>query len=148
MKTILVPVDYSDVTQRVLETAVSLACAFQGRIILVHVIEPAPQFAGYDPGPLSVPMDIPPAMPGDPARLEALKRQCGGALEVATLEVRGSAPDEVLKLAREHGADFIVLGSHGHGAIYQLLVGGVADAVLKTAPCPVLIVPNGRAAAE
>jgi nucleotide-binding universal stress UspA family protein len=143
MKTILVPVDYSDITEKVVAAAASLAAAYGGRVILLHVIEPAPQFVGYDPGPLSVPVEMQPATPGDPARIEALKQRCGAA-EVLALEVRGSAPDEVVKIAREHGADYIVMGSHGHGALYQLIVGGVTDAVLKAAPCPVLIVPAAR----
>ncbi|HEX4084004.1 MAG TPA: universal stress protein [Chthoniobacteraceae bacterium] len=147
MKTILVPVDYSDATEKVIEAACALARAFDGRIILVHIVEPAPQVVGYDPGPLSVPVEMPPPTPADPERLESLKRRCG-AKDVLALEVRGSAPEEVLKLAREHGAEVIVMGSHGHGAIYQLLVGGVADAVLKAAPCPVLIVPSGRAVSK
>ncbi|MEO8353471.1 MAG: universal stress protein, partial [Chthoniobacteraceae bacterium] len=41
----------------------------------------------------------------------------------------------------EHGADMIVMGSHGHGSFYELLVGSVTSGVLRDARCPVLVVP-------
>jgi len=63
---------------------------------------------------------------------------------VLALHIQGSIPDEILALAREHGATLIVMGSHGHGALYHLLVGSVTTAILKEAPCPVLIVPSDR----
>ena len=54
MKTILVPVDFSDVSTKVAQTASVLATAFCSRVILVNVAEPEPEFVGYDPGPLTV----------------------------------------------------------------------------------------------
>jgi nucleotide-binding universal stress UspA family protein len=41
-------------------------------------------------------------------------------------------------------ADFIVMGSHGHGALYNLLIGGTASGVIQKAPCPVVIVPTHK----
>jgi len=112
-------------------------------VILVHVAEPEPQFVGYDPGPLSVRVAVAGDIHADQRRLEALKVKFGGA-EVLTLQVQGSTPEEVLDLAKEHGATLIVMGSHGHGALYHLLVGSVTGAILKAAPCPVLVVPSDR----
>ena len=141
MKTILVPVDFSDVTDKVVETAASLAAALESEVVLIHIAEPEPQFVGYDPGPLSVRMAVVGDIHADQRRLDAAKANFGST-PVLALHVQGSVPDEILKLAREHGASLIVMGSHGHGALYHLLVGSVADAVLKEAPCPVLIVPS------
>lgn len=142
MKTILVPVDFSDVSSRVVETAAQLAEAFGSRVILVHVAEPEPQFVGYDPGPLSVRVAVAGDIHADRRRLEALKEKFGKA-EVLALQVQGAIPDEVLRLAREHGATLIVMGSHGHGALYHLLAGSVTSAILKEAGCPVMVVPSG-----
>jgi nucleotide-binding universal stress UspA family protein len=141
MKTILVPIDFSDVSAKVVDTAVTLAGAFGSRVILVHVAEPEPQFVGYDPDPLSVRVAVPGDFQAGRQRLEALKQKFGAA-DVLALQVQGSSPDEILKLAREHAATLIVMGSHGHGALYQLFVGSVTAAILKDAPCPVLIVPG------
>lgn len=141
MKTILVPVDFSDVTEKVVATATSLAGAFDSSVILVHVAEPEPQFVGYDPGPLGVRVSVPVDPQVDQRRLEALKQKFDGA-NVLALNVEGSVPDEILDLALEHAATVIVMGSHGHGAFYNLFVGSVTQAVLKGAACPVLIVPG------
>lgn len=144
MKTILVPIDFSDVTGKVVEIAATLAGAFGSRVILVHVVELEPQFVGYDPGPMSVVgVAVPGRVHNERRRLEALKSKFGTA-DLLTLVVEGSLPDEILNLAREHAATLIIMGSHGHGALYQLLCGSVATAVLKDAPCPVLIVPSER----
>jgi nucleotide-binding universal stress UspA family protein len=143
MKTILVPVDFSDVTEKVVDTAAQLAEAFESRIVLVHVAEPEPQFVGYDPGPMSVRVAVAGDIHVDQRRLEALKLKFSGT-EVLALQVQGSIPEEILSLAQEHSATLIVMGSHGHGALYRLLVGSVANAVLKAGICPVLIVPSER----
>jgi nucleotide-binding universal stress UspA family protein len=143
MKTILVPIDFSDVSGKVVDTAATLAEAFGSRVILVHVAEPEPQFVGYDPGPLSVAVTVAGDVQADRRRLEALKQKFG-AIEVLALQVQGSSPDEILDLAQEHAATLIVMGSHGHGALYRLFVGSVTTAILKDAPCPVLIVPGDR----
>ena len=58
--------------------------------------------------------------------------------------VTGSPGPAILEQARESGADYIVLGSHGHTAIYELLVGSTAHIVLLKAACPVVIVPAGK----
>jgi nucleotide-binding universal stress UspA family protein len=143
MKTILVPIDFSDVSGKVVETAASLAAVFGSRVILVHVAEPEPEFVGYDPGPLTVRVAVAGDIHADQRRLEALKLKFG-ATEVLALHLQGSIPDEILKLAGEHAATLIVIGSHGHGALYQLFVGSVTTAVLKDAACPVLVVPSDR----
>ncbi len=144
MKTILVPVDFSDVTDNVVEMAASLAGAFSSSVILVHVAEPEPQFVGYDPGPLSVRVEVARDIQADRRRLEALKQKFG-VPDVQAFDVEGSIPDEILRLAGEHRATLIVIGSHGHGALYHLLAGSVTTAILKHARCPVLIVPSEAA---
>jgi nucleotide-binding universal stress UspA family protein len=143
VKTILVPVDFSNVSVKVVETASSLADAFDSRVILVHVTEPEPEFVGYDPGPLSVRVIVAADIGAERRRLDALKEKFG-ARDVLALHVQGSTPDEIIELARDHSADLIVIGSHGHGALYHLFVGSVTTAILKDAPCPVLVVPSER----
>ena len=146
MKTILVPVDFSDASGKVVENAAVLAAAFGSEVILLHVAEPEPEFVGYDPGPLTVRVAVATDIHADQRRLEALKEKFGVA-DVLALQVQGSSPEEILKIAREHAATLIVMGSHGHGALYHLFVGSVTNAVLKDASCPVMVVPSERAGA-
>ena len=56
-------------------------------------------------------------------------------------EREGSVVEEILKTAQEISADLIVMGSHGHGPVYHLLVGSVTEGVLKAGLRPVLLVP-------
>jgi nucleotide-binding universal stress UspA family protein len=143
MKTILVPVDFSDVTQKVVATARKFVEAFGSRIVLLHVVEPEPDFVGFEPGPVSVRAVVAEDFRHEHQRLEELKKSLAG-LDVLALQVQGSTAEKILRAAEEHHAELIIMGSHGHGALYHLLVGGVANGVLKSAACPVLIVPSER----
>lgn len=148
MKTILVPVDFSDVTEKVLRTAADYSRAFGGcRIVLAHVVEMEPQILGYEPGPLNVGVPVVANLNADQRRLDAYKDLFPGD-DVLVINVQGSTPDEILDLAQEHQADLIVMGAHSHGALYQLLAGSVASAVLKDATCPILLVPRDRTKAR
>lgn len=143
--TILVPVDFSDVTPRVVETAKRYARAFRSRIVLLHICEPEPDFVGYEPGPMVVREHTASAMRANQQTLDALKaRFVEPDLEMLALQIQGPAVEKILHEAKEQDAGLIVMGSHGHGAIYNLLVGSVTEGVLKAVPCPVLIVPSEK----
>ena len=140
MNTILVPVDFSDATARVLETAQQFAKAFGSRLVLLHVTEPEPDFVGFEAGPVSVRQGLARDIHAEHQKLEALKASCTGP-EVLALHIQGPAVVKILEEAAEQKASLIVLGSHGHGAFYELLVGSVTNGVLKSATCPVVVVP-------
>jgi nucleotide-binding universal stress UspA family protein len=78
-------------------------------------------------------------------RLQELEKQPDlRGIKVTSLLVQGYAVEKILKEADQLGADLIVMGSHGHGALRNLLVGSVANGVLGKAKCPVLVVPQSR----
>jgi nucleotide-binding universal stress UspA family protein len=54
--------------------------------------------------------------------------------------VPGVAVDEIVRVAGEEAADFIVMATHGHGALDRMLLGSVADRVIRLTPCPVMMV--------
>lgn len=149
MKTILVTVDFSDVSSRLIDVAQELAAAQGSRIVLLHVREFdegefMPEFAvpGYVPMPVVVPVKHPPKGM-EIERLQALRdssKPFPGEVEVLVLE--GPTVSTILEVSVSKNADLIVMGSHGHGAVYHLLVGSVAEGVLKAAKCPVMIVPS------
>ncbi|HEX8312533.1 MAG TPA: universal stress protein [Chthoniobacteraceae bacterium] len=142
MKTILVPVDFSDVTTAVLSAAQTLAQAFGSKIILLHVSEPEPDFVGFEPGPQTVRMSVARDLHAEHRQLEELKQTL--LVDSLALHIQGPMAEKILLQAAEHSADLIVMGSHGHGALYELLVGSVTSSVLKSAACPVLVVPARR----
>ena len=82
---------------------------------------------------------------GQHKHLEEAKSQLtNSGLDVLALHIQGSTVEKILHESVQQGADMIVLGSHGHGALYKLLTGSVAAGVLKAARCPVLVVPATR----
>ena len=145
MKTILVSVDFSDVTLKVVKVAIHLAKPFQSRIILVHVFEPGPALMGIGGAPdaVALPQTPPPIAPPDYtqnfARLQEMISSIG--LSSKTVELQGTPADLILSQAEDSRVDLIVLGSHSRGPLSHLFLGSVADGVLQRARCPVLIVP-------
>lgn len=144
MKTILVPVDFSSVTERVVQAASDLAQGGAARIHLLHVAPPEPEFVGYEPGPQSVRDTVARSRHEEHRRLKELEKALAArGLAVTALLVQGFTVEKILSEAARLSADLIVMGSHGHGALRQLLVGSATDGVLRKAPCPVVIVPPG-----
>ncbi|MEP6668758.1 MAG: universal stress protein [Chthoniobacter sp.] len=143
MKNILVPVDFSDVTIQVVETARQFAAAFAGRLVLLNVAEPEPDFVGFEAGPPTVRVATARDFKLERQRLDELKAQLTmGGGDVTALHIQGPIVEKILHEAGEQQADLIVMGSHGHGAFYDLLVGSVTNGVIKEARCPVVVVPS------
>jgi nucleotide-binding universal stress UspA family protein len=143
--TILVPVDFSDTTPKVLSTAQTLALALKSRIVLLHIAEPEPDFVGFEPGPASVRNSVAKEFHAEHKQLEDAKdRLAQAGLDVVALQIQGATVQKILQQSVQQNAGMIVLGSHGHGALYNLLTGSVAEGVLKSAGCPVLVVPAGK----
>ena len=63
-------------------------------------------------------------------------------IDATALLVQGATAETILKEASKLEADMIVVGSHGKGAMYQLLVGSVSEGVLHKSECPILVVPT------
>lgn len=142
MHTILVAIDFSDVTTKVIETAGKLAQAFKSRAVLVHVSEPDPDFVGFEPGPQSVRAVVARDFRDEHHKLDHRKQALGAmGVETVALHIQGPTADKILREADVQGAGIVVMGSHGHGALHHLLVGSVTAGVIKEAKCPVLVVP-------
>jgi nucleotide-binding universal stress UspA family protein len=142
VKKILVPIDFSPVNREVVAAAVALAKACDGRLTLMHVVtQPSPMidygFASLDLSDLIVVLQ----KSAERNLAEWRKRLLQRGIGIKTSVAVGLPAVEIADAARKLGADYIVLGSHGHTAFYDLLIGSTASGVLKKAPCPVVIVP-------
>src|SRR5262245_13097488 len=161
MKRLLVPVDFSPGMDGVLTLARQLAEGCAGELHLVHVREIAamPVFPAATTGYPGIGMpelgisgglaldrsgflaaDVPNEK--QVSRLDALRDRLGSTgLHAIAHEREGAVVEEVLKTAREIAADLIVMGTHGHGSVYNLLVGSVTEGIMKAGERPVLLVP-------
>ena len=144
MKTILAPIDFSRITDAVVDEAVTLAKAVDGRVVLLAVIQPPVVMSEY-----AAMMDIAEltaAGERNAARQLELLEQKLKPRDVHTecVQVVGSPVTHIAEQATKFDADYIVMGSHGHTAFYDLLVGSTTHGVLKRAQCPVVIVPAAR----
>ena len=141
-KVILVPVDFSNVTERVIREAANLARMLRGRVVLLHVTEPTTGVVDYAAIVVAVARVNEAAVKFAVERLAQLEQQLKEAgVDAASTHVTGTPLSEIMQQAEALPADYIVIGSHGHTAFYDLLVGGTAHGVLKRATCPVMIVP-------
>lgn len=142
MKTILTPVDFSPVTEAVLKEAQLLARAIPARIVLLHTVQPPIITTEYAPlmGDLTEIMEAGEKAAGK--NLERLQRRIvSDGIACETIQLTGSPVSNIVEQARRLSADHVVMGSHGHTAFYELLVGSTTHGVLMKADCPVVIVP-------
>ncbi|MCF3650327.1 universal stress protein [Synoicihabitans lomoniglobus] len=145
MKTILTPVDFSPATAHVLDAAVDLARAVNANIVLLHVNQPPTVTADYGLAMENVQEVIAVSEKASKSQLKHLESQLTArGVEVTTVSGTGPSVPTIVQEARDHHAIYIVMGSHGHTAFYDLLVGSTTHGVLKKAPCPVVIVPRQK----
>jgi nucleotide-binding universal stress UspA family protein len=136
IRSILHPTDFSDHAAAALELAGAIAKDYGARLTILHVKSPPLVASGVmTPEPLETPEEAAELR----KNLYAL-RPPDPSVEVEHLMLVGDEATEIVRLAEEEGADMIVMGTHGRGGIGRLLMGSVADKVLRRAPCPVLTI--------
>jgi nucleotide-binding universal stress UspA family protein len=148
IRSILLPTDFSECGNYARSYAASLARKFGASIIAVHVIEPMVPTVGYsgmtEPLPIA---DIADQLETSAERelpRIAECEECAG-LEIEEVIVHGEAAAEIVRVARDRSADLIVLSSHGRTGLGRILFGSTAEAVVRHASCPVLVVKPAKA---
>ncbi len=141
MKTIVAAVDFSDSTPVVIDSAVQMAGAFGAHLHVIHVLEPEPAYTAYGFTP-----DEFPAMHlfQEEARKRASTRleELAAPLSDVTVKlVEGSPLLGVLDYVKASHADLVMLGTHGHGMVASLLLGSVAEGMVRKAEVPTMIIP-------
>jgi nucleotide-binding universal stress UspA family protein len=142
---ILVAVDFSPVTDHVLRALGQIAKTPAAQVWLVHVAPPDPDFVGYDTGPDVVRSQVAAEHHDRHLKLQALAARARDAgVEATALLLQGPTVETIVAEADRLSAGMIVLGSHGHGRLYDMLVGSVAEGVVRASALPVLLVPANR----
>lgn len=139
---IVVPTDFSDCAEEAWKLAQRVAESLQSEVLLVHVVVEPPIYGD--------PLAIPPDTTGEV--FEKARQWVAEALDKAAAKAKdkgvtvrpvirtGSPALEIVDLAGTEHADLVIMGTHGRSGMSRVLLGSVADRVMRLAPCPVLTV--------
>ena len=144
IRRILCPIDFSDYSRRALEHAIAIARWYEATVTALHVFSPAP-VAAFGPGPVIFePIVLTPVdrdqLLADTKAFAETEGAAGITIEAAVRE--GNTAGEILEQAISMKADFLVIATHGRSGFERLLLGSVAEKVLRKANCPVMTVPR------
>lgn len=150
LKHVLCPVDFSEWSAEAMQYAALLCKAFGAQLTLLHVFE-MPSFAVPPPGQTSIASasveeSIRLVSVELERRLDAVKHGLDAGDQPIKTLLRDGVPYRVIaEVAEELPASMIVMGTQGRTGIQRLLVGSVAERVVRSASCPVLTVPRPKA---
>jgi nucleotide-binding universal stress UspA family protein len=142
MVNIVLPVDFGDKTEQLVEGAVKFAKQINGKIFLIHV---APSDIGFAIGDMG--FQYFPEVEENEIREELVQlnkiqqRILAHDIDCEHLLKQGIAKDIILEYAETKNADFIVMGSHGRSGIYDVFVGSLTKGITKSSKIPVLVLP-------
>jgi universal stress protein A len=141
---ILLPTDFSECARHAVPVAAELARLLGARVVCLHVVEPVVPPVGWTPmaGTLPAAADFGEQL--DESAGRELPAFSGGeefaGLDVEELVAHGEPAAEIVRVARERGVGLIVISSHGRTGLGRILFGSTAEAVVRHAHCPVLVV--------
>ena len=131
---VLVPLDFSASADRVLAYAMEFAKKLQARLTLLHVID-LPKLVDMSLTPYRAHLQA----ASRQALETCLKRVHGAGVAGDMVLVNGVPFQEIIETAKTTGADLIVMGTHGRTGLHHVLLGSVAEKVVRLASCPVLV---------
>jgi nucleotide-binding universal stress UspA family protein len=147
MKIIITALDFSDASPAVLTAAVQMAKVQNAILHIIHVLEPEPTYTAYGMTPEEFPA-IQVFQEESQKRAEAKINEALATAKQSLSEndiraelLIGSPLQAIVDYAMKTEADLIVIGSHGHGIVAALLIGSVAEGLVRKAACATLIIP-------
>ncbi|WP_419870031.1 universal stress protein [Chryseobacterium sp. CT-SW4] len=142
MVNIILPIDFGDKTEQLVDGAVRFAKEVNGKIHLIHV---APSDIGFAIGDMG--FQYFPEVEQNEIREELVQlnkieqRVLAQDVECEHYLKQGIAKDIILEYAKAKGANYIVMGSHGRSGFYDVFVGSLTKGLTKNSPIPVLVIP-------
>ncbi|MEW6298229.1 MAG: universal stress protein [Thermodesulfobacteriota bacterium] len=141
IRRILVPFDFSEYSEKALTWALEMAGKWRSRVLFLHVI-PRPSYPPMLMGSYFNVAEFEASLQADAeARAKEIIARTGDkAVQVETRVIMGEPFSDICRTAEHEKADLIVMGSHGRTGLRHVLLGSVAERVVRHAPCPVLVV--------
>ena len=149
IQTILVPTDFSEYAEYAFTWALQMAAEWQAKVVLLHAAAPISLLvfpdSVYLPDLRRLEADI--LADAEKRLAECAAKKGDSAVIVETRVVIGEPVHEICQSAGREQADLIIMGSHGRTGLSHLLLGSVAERVIRHAPCPVLVarMPQAKA---
>ena len=141
IQTILVPTDFSENSSAGVEHARDLAREFKAKLVLCHVSPSAERLVLYGPPPAHLPKDLEDAVvEGVEKGFAEVKARFEASDDLTTVHLRGEPAAELVEYSNKNDVDLIVMSTHGRTGLGHLVLGSVAERVVRTASCPVLTV--------
>jgi len=139
---VLAAIDFTSVSDRVIELGADLASATGAGLTVLHAAAPEPGFVGYDIGPQYIRDQRARELREEHHRLHEIGERLRSRLPDVRVRLRpGPTVETILAEASEIGADLIVVGAHQHARARKLLLGSVSEALVRQSSCPVTVVP-------
>jgi len=139
---ILVAIDLSPASEKVVAAAGRVAKLTGAKIYILHAAEPEPDFVGYDAGPEVVRTQVANEYRREHRDVQALAdRLRADGLDATALLIQGPTVETALREADHLDAELIVVGTHGHSAVYDVLIGSYSAGIIRKSKRPVLVVP-------
>jgi len=143
---ILVAVDLSPASEKVVAAAGRVARLTGAKVYILHTAEPEPDFVGYDAGPEVVRTQVANEYRREHRDVQALAdRLRADGLDATALLIQGPTVETALREADHLDAELIVVGTHGHSAVYDVLIGSYSAGIIRKSKRPVLVVPIRKA---
>lgn len=148
IRSILAATDFSPQADDAVAEAAALARRFDAKLTIVHVYAPPGVLVpdGFVAASPQATRDLLEAVERGLAKVR--ERVAAPGLTIDTIAVQGAAATEIDTLALERGVDLVVVATHGRTGFKRLLLGSVAERVVREAPCPVLVVRGHHGPAE
>ena len=134
---ILVPIDFSQYSERAYQQALSFAKQENAQILLLHVLLSSDLAFGDTPFSMREQLEKELQIDAE-QRLKSMVK--GQVIPQETLAVWGNPPLEICRIAKERDINLIVMGTHGRTGLTHMFIGSVAERVMRHAPCSVLII--------
>jgi len=145
VRSILVPIDFSEHSRKALQYAIPFAEQFKASIDLLYVVEPTVYPADFSFGQVAFPSVEDELRQRGAHELDTLmEKEIGKRVQARSVVRTGKAFNEIDQYAKEESTDLIIIATHGHSGMEHVLFGSTAEKVVRYAPCPVLVVRMGE----
>ena len=148
-KKILVGTDFSEPSMAARRTAMELTRRLGAELLIVHVEEPLPAYAFSEGGLPDLPRLQEEVRGWAERELDRLGKEARDAgVPVRTAVLIGTPASTIVETVRAEGVDLVVVGTHGRTGLAHVLIGSVAERIVRQAPCPVLSVKSASRAEQ